>query len=129
MKVKLTAVVDDGDNEVTASIEADDFESAVRGVRGVLRTCLVQNARGAAPPGDDLREFGTVKKWFTSRGFGFLTADTGGLDVYVHASSLPKGVLVLEDGDRVSFVAMTTKAGIQGVRVKVVETQSQEAAA
>jgi CspA family cold shock protein len=47
---------------------------------------------------------GTVKFFNVSKGFGFITPDDGGSDVFVHASALERsGVGGLGEGDRVSF--------------------------
>ena len=47
---------------------------------------------------------GTVK-WFNgTKGYGFIQPDTGGKDVFVHASALERsGVPALNEGDKVSF--------------------------
>ncbi len=47
---------------------------------------------------------GTVK-WFNSqKGFGFLTNDNGGEDVFVHFSAIDtNGFKTLEEGQRVTF--------------------------
>jgi CspA family cold shock protein len=49
------------------------------------------------------REHGRVVWFDVARGFGFLSSDNGGRDIFVHASQLP-GEQPLERGDRVSFV-------------------------
>jgi cold shock protein len=48
---------------------------------------------------------GTVKFFNTAKGYGFITPDTGGKDVFVHATALEAaGIRSLSEGDRVSFV-------------------------
>jgi CspA family cold shock protein len=58
---------------------------------------------------------GTVK-WFNSeKGFGFITPDGGGKDVFVHIKAVQRaGLDTLEAGDRVS---VTTQAGRKGPEV------------
>lgn len=45
---------------------------------------------------------GTVKFFNADKGFGFITPETGGTDVFVHVSSLRPGSS-LREGDRVSY--------------------------
>ncbi len=47
---------------------------------------------------------GTVK-WFNStKGYGFITPDTGGKDVFVHISAVERaGMRELVDGQKVSY--------------------------
>ena len=47
---------------------------------------------------------GTVKFFNHTRGFGFITPEDGGPDVFVHASALESsGIPALNEGDKVSF--------------------------
>lgn len=50
------------------------------------------------------REAGVVKWWSDEKGFGFLTPDDGGRDVFVHHSRLLGDQRVLSEGDRVEFI-------------------------
>jgi CspA family cold shock protein len=45
---------------------------------------------------------GTVKFFNDDKGFGFITPENGGQDVFVHASALERGG-PLREGDKVSF--------------------------
>jgi len=47
---------------------------------------------------------GTVKFFNPSKGFGFITNDEGGKDVFVHISAVQaSGLPGLNDGDKVSY--------------------------
>jgi CspA family cold shock protein len=47
---------------------------------------------------------GTVKMFDPERGFGFITSDAGGPDIFVHANTLRReGIDTLRQGMRVSF--------------------------
>jgi CspA family cold shock protein len=47
---------------------------------------------------------GTVKFFNTQKGFGFITPEQGGKDVFVHISAVERsGLSRLNDGQRISF--------------------------
>lgn len=47
---------------------------------------------------------GTVKFYNSTKGFGFITPDTGGKDAFVHVSALERaGINSLPDGQKVSY--------------------------
>jgi CspA family cold shock protein len=47
---------------------------------------------------------GTVKFFNTTKGFGFITPDGGGKDVFVHISAIEaSGLRTLVDGQKVTF--------------------------
>ncbi|NCT92460.1 cold shock domain-containing protein [Cellulomonas sp. APG4] len=72
-------------------------------------------ARPAASDGAD----GTVSWYDTDKGFGFLTPDAGGDDVFVHYRALGS-LTELSEGDRVSFETVASDRGPQARDVHVV---------
>jgi cold shock CspA family protein len=46
---------------------------------------------------------GTVKFWDANRGFGFVTPDAGGEDLFCHIRSVPEHIEELREGQRVRF--------------------------
>ncbi|WP_104105905.1 cold-shock protein [Nocardioides sp. 616] len=61
-------------------------------------------------------------KWFdTDKGFGFLSQDGGGPDVYVHSDALPAGVSTLKNGARVEFGVAQGRRGEQALQVRLLD--------
>ena len=59
-----------------------------------------------------MRQTGTVKFFNASKGFGFITPDEGGSDVFVHVTAVERsGMAGLNDGMRVSFDTEPDKRG------------------
>ena len=46
-------------------------------------------------------ETGTVKFYNEEKGFGFITPDSGGKDLYVHSTAVQNGPI--KEGDKVEF--------------------------
>ncbi len=65
------------------------------------------------------RENGTVK-WFNSeKGFGFITPENGGSDLFVHFRQIEgSGFKSLDEGQRVSYVAAQGQKGPQAEQVR-----------
>jgi len=64
---------------------------------------------------------GTVKWFNAEKGFGFITVDGGGQDVFVHYSAIDMhGYKVLEEGQHVIFELGTGAKGPQAESVRTV---------
>ena len=60
---------------------------------------------------------GTVKFFNNARGFGFITPDDGGKDLFVHKSDL---VDEITEGDKVSYDVEESEKGLNAINVKVI---------
>src|SRR5262245_34816532 len=73
---------------------------------------MVRISRTSSMPSAPVRVTGTVKFFNTAKGYGFITPETGGKDVFVHATALEAaGIRSLNEGDRVSFVLEDDRRG------------------
>ena len=93
-----------------------------RNSAGVSKSAAPQSSRNAAPgPG---RETGTVKWFNTSKGFGFISRDSGD-DVFVHFRAIRgEGHRVLVEGQRVEFTVAMRDKGLQAEDVTASHSQS-----
>ena len=65
---------------------------------------------------------GTVKWFNESKGFGFITPDDGGEDLFVHHSKISmEGFRTLQQGQRVQFETGQGRKGIEATNVRPVE--------
>jgi CspA family cold shock protein len=70
---------------------------------------------------------GTVSWYDTGKGFGFITPDNGGEDVFVHARDLSRGLTELYEGDRVKYRVTAAEKGPQSSDVRLVDGASAPA--
>ncbi|MEZ0447601.1 cold-shock protein [Cellulomonas sp. ICMP 17802] len=63
---------------------------------------------------------GTVSWYDVDKGFGFVTPDSGGEDLFVHVRALPAGATELSEGDRVTYDVGTSEKGLQARNIRLV---------
>jgi CspA family cold shock protein len=64
---------------------------------------------------------GTVKWFNDAKGFGFISPDDNGADLFVHHTAITmKGFRTLQEGQRVSFEPVKGPKGMQADKVTVI---------
>jgi CspA family cold shock protein len=64
---------------------------------------------------------GTVKWFNDAKGFGFITPEDGGKDLFAHFSAIQEqGFKTLKEGQRVSFDVTTGAKGQQAANIRAV---------
>tara|TARA_B100000614_G_scaffold204128_1_gene185793 strand:- start:66 stop:341 length:276 start_codon:yes stop_codon:yes gene_type:complete len=62
---------------------------------------------------------GTVKWFNDTKGYGFISPDDGGDDLFAHFSEIQaEGFKTLQDGQKVSFEVTQGKKGLQAANIK-----------
>jgi cold shock CspA family protein len=69
------------------------------------------------------RIYGRVRKWVTSRGFGFVAAEFDEREFFLHVRSVvsPADTVALVEGQLLEFTPQTTDRGLSAVDAVVVE--------
>ena len=69
---------------------------------------------------------GTVKLFNEDKGFGFITPDEGGEDVFVHHTGIAgSGFKSLDEGERVTYEVVSGRRGLQAENVSKVGSSSR----
>lgn len=61
---------------------------------------------------------GTVKFFNVTKGFGFITPNEGGQDIFVHTTGL---IDEIRDNDQVTFETERGKKGVNAVNVRIAD--------
>ncbi|GHE20429.1 cold-shock protein [Halomonas urumqiensis] len=65
---------------------------------------------------------GTVKWFNDTKGYGFISPDDGGDDLFAHFSEIQAdGFKTLQDGQKVSFEVTQGKKGLQASNIRVAD--------
>ena len=60
---------------------------------------------------------GTIKFFNTQKGFGFITPDNGGKELFVHASNILGDAKAVREGQKVEFVEGQGRKGPEATEV------------
>jgi len=75
----------------------------------------------AAPTGPEAELTGSVKWFKADKGFGFVTPDDGGRDVFVHRSvMIAAGLQYLDSGQKVRMKVQTASKGREATTIEVI---------
>ena len=101
---------------VTGGVVAEGQRVAfvvTEGEKGPQAEHVVPLGPGAGAPAVADGADGTVSWYDEGKGFGFVTPDGGGEDVFVHARALTEGLTWLAEGDRVAYEVVQGDKGPQ----------------
>ncbi|MGZ4644362.1 MAG: cold-shock protein, partial [Blastococcus sp.] len=100
----------------------------VEGEKGPQAAHLVPLGADVAKPVVDDGADGTVAWFDEGKGFGFVTPDAGGEDVFAHVRSFAEGLTWLVEGDRVAFEVVQGEKGPQARNLQLVSSAAPAAA-
>lgn len=96
------------------------------GERGLQAEHVLPLSAGAGHPSAVDGADGTVSWYDEGKGFGFVAADSGGEDVFVHVRALAEGLAGLAEGDRVRYEVVQGDKGPQARDVHLVQGAAAE---
>jgi CspA family cold shock protein len=96
------------------------------GERGLQAEHVLPLGAGAGQPAAADGADGTVSWYDEGKGFGFVTPDSGGEDVFVHVRALAEGLTWLTEGDRVTYEVVSGDKGPQARDLHLVRGAAAE---
>jgi CspA family cold shock protein len=127
--VHASEIVGEGGTRLLREGQVVEFEVG-EGERGPQAEHVVPLGAGAgqATAAEADGADGTVSWYDEEKGFGFVTPDAGGEDVFVHAKALAEGLTWLTEGDRVAYEVVQGDRGPQARDLHLVHSAVAEAA-
>jgi CspA family cold shock protein len=106
--------------QVTAVLELDGTTAAAS--RPTMSPRMSGGGRERPDPATASEIQGTVK-WFNGeKGFGFVVAEDGGKDIFLHISIVDRaGIQVLPEGQQVRMRVVTTQKGREAISVALID--------
>jgi CspA family cold shock protein len=96
------------------------------GEKGLQAEHVLPLGAGAERPAAGDGADGTVSWYDEDKGFGFITPDAGGDDVFVHVRALAEGLTWLTEGDRVTYEVVQGDKGPQARDLHLVHGAAAE---
>lgn len=86
---------------------------AIRAGHNLGKMNLCMQAMGCGTPVERALTYstGTIRRYFPTRGYGFIKPDCGGIDVWIHVNNCVGGYRPVE-GDRVNYLTRLGKEGL-----------------
>jgi cold shock protein len=110
--------------QVMRLLDVDDSTATPESADGGFRTGPRPPRAGFAPaPAGDPGE-GAIKWFNATKGFGFITPDIGGKDVFLHASVVRRaGLMDVQPGQRVRYTAVEREKGPEARTIELTDAE------
>jgi len=111
---------------MTCEVSAGAKGPLVTSVLNVDRTTAAMSSRTGSgfdrrPPGSSTIVEGAVKRFEADKGYGFISPDGGGKDVFIHITALRRSGLVgLDPGQRVKVEVVDGQKGLEVERITLI---------
>ena len=104
---------------MAVAVSASTLSSSRPNKEGVLSMSTAKSGDTTSNPTPTSRaaKTGTITKWVTDRGYGFIKPDDGSADLFVHQSDV-QGNALLQPGQKVKFEVSQGAKGLQARKVQ-----------